>query len=55
MKDTGLILGDDFINSAFYLQMKFGVVEAVQDFVRKHGYEFLAAYTRLAFRHLETR
>jgi len=41
LKGTGLILGDDFINSAYYIQMKFGVVEAVQDFVRKHGYEFL--------------
>lgn len=41
MKDTGFILGDDFINSSFYTKMKFGVVEAVQDFVRSEGYEFV--------------
>lgn len=41
MKDTGFIIGDDFINSQHYLKMKFGVVEAVQDFIRLQGYELV--------------
>ncbi len=40
VKSTGFICGHDFANHSGALQMKFGVVEAVNQFVQETGYEF---------------
>jgi hypothetical protein len=42
VKPEGLILGHDYTNHARAQSMDFGVVEAVNDFVRDEGYAFLA-------------
>lgn len=42
IKESGFILGHDYTNHPFYLRMGFGVVEAVNDFVVKSGWYFLA-------------
>ncbi|SCA57863.1 conserved hypothetical protein [Candidatus Terasakiella magnetica] len=41
IKDDGLILGHDFTNHAEARRMKFGVVEAVNEFVEKYNYQFV--------------
>lgn len=42
IKEGGFILGHDYTNLPFYLKMGFGVVEAVNDFVGRSGWHFLA-------------
>ena len=42
VKEGGFILGHDYTNLPFYQDMGFGVVEAVNDFVVKSGWYFLA-------------
>lgn len=41
VKDDGLILGHDYANHDYARSLDFGVVEAVNEFVRTHGYEFI--------------
>ncbi len=42
MKESGLILGHDFTNQENAREMNFGVVEAVEEFVGRKPYDFLA-------------
>lgn len=42
VKSGGLILGHDYTNHVSAQHMDFGVVEAVNDFIRDEGYTFLA-------------
>jgi hypothetical protein len=42
VKPDGLILGHDYTNHARAQEMKFGVVEAVNEFVAREGYAFIA-------------
>jgi hypothetical protein len=49
IKDDGFILGHDYTNSALAQQQKFGVIEAVNEFVKKYNYHFLAATLHEAF------
>lgn len=42
LKPGGMFLGDDYVNGGIYDQMKFGVIDAVHDFLRESGYAFLA-------------
>ena len=42
LKDDGLILGHDYSNQQAALDMGFGVVEAVNDFVKKGDFTFVA-------------
>jgi hypothetical protein len=42
LKEGGLILGHDFTNQDNAREMNFGVVEAVEEFVGRTAYEFLA-------------
>ena len=41
VKSDGLILGHDYTNNVRAQQMKFGVVEAVNDFVDQEGFKFV--------------
>lgn len=41
VKDDGFILGHDYANHDYARSLNFGVVEAVNEFVRTHGYEFI--------------
>jgi len=41
VKPNGFICGHDYANHSAARQMEFGVVEAVNDFVRETGYDFL--------------
>lgn len=42
MKPGGVITGHDFINTPFWRNRNFGVVEAVHDFCAEHGWELVA-------------
>ena len=42
VKVGGFILGHDYTNLPFYQNMGFGVVEAVNDFVGRSGWSFIA-------------
>ena len=42
VKEGGFILGHDYTTLPYYLEMGFGVVEAVNDFVGRSGWYFLA-------------
>lgn len=42
MKRDGIVCGHDYSNSPWAARMDFGVVEAVNDFARKHGFAIVA-------------
>jgi hypothetical protein len=49
VKENGFILGHDYTNQSIALSWSFGVIEAVNEFIKENNYQFLIATLREGF------